>query len=122
MNAKRLLVDFLSDPNNFKFENGDFKASIENQSLVLLTAAGTISGVPIVPPSEVPCDDDADYFAFKIFSGIQAEISQRVTKSDNPMILLKDAVLLNASGDSICYRFLYVFVDDILGVTIGTLQ
>lgn len=118
VNTKELLVNFLADPIHNAFDNSDIKVNIVNPELVLVTAAGTITGVPL--KSDDVCADDCEpeeYFSDTMFSAIH-DILEKNDETKGSTIILKDAQMLTGSGNTFNYKYLYVFLDDVIGVTI----
>lgn len=117
-NTKEFLINFLSDSSNFQFDEAG--VSVDAPDLILITAAGTIKGTPLIAPNKPTEDTEpAEYFADTIFSTIQqkaASVEDRTCSS----ILLKDAELIIGTSQRISYGFLYVFLDDVIAVTIAS--
>lgn len=87
---------------------------VSGQSLILVTAAGTIIGTPLLECDESNLESFAsDAFFYTIGESCAEKINEE------SFIVLKDAVLKTGSSD-IRYKYLYVFTDDIIAVTIGS--
>lgn len=114
--VKNVLVHMLSNIDKLNHSGNDFSFSINPYCLVLVTAAGTIKGNLCKPADNSPleeCIPDA------IFCDIEKTINTEIDTSSSPFILLKDATLLDRSGTTIYYRYLYIFTNDIIAATIA---
>ena len=86
--------------------------------LIAVTAAGTIYGTYVSESIEESLKNDAAYLIFKSIGDIAAK------KSDEPVsfFLLKDVTLVSDKGVSSCFKFLYLFADDIIALSFGNLS
>lgn len=110
---KKALISFLHKVGNTSFKSEDISISATNDMLILITAAGQITGTPLLKAD----NPDAKQ---TITDGIFLETAKTYsneTKEDS-FLLLKNAVLQTSSG-AVSYRYLYVFTDDIIAATIG---
>lgn len=101
---------------------------LNNQRLLLVTAAGVISGVPAELPIDAEYDDLADgqvlckYFhdtvkKYRTYHGVPDSES---APGNDGAITLQDVVITNALG-TIDIPFLVVFYDQIIGVSLGNI-
>lgn len=113
---KQFLISLIQRAANTPIKNDEFSMNISGHSLVLVTAAGTIVGTPLSK-----CDEsDLEELATDAFFYTLGETYSEKT-NDNSFILLKNAVLKTGSCN-ISYKFLYVFTDDVIAVTIGNID
>lgn len=103
------MVLTLSALTTYKTENVDATAN----SLIIITAAGTIYGTPCFSLSK---DDIADNFMNSIYE--QAKDMTTSDASENCLIL-KEATLITNQGFKQSFRILFVFPDDIIAITVG---
>lgn len=105
--------------------------AFQNNSLVLLTAAGTISGTMIEneDPKNIADTDPNAVSAFALGTIVkgckkafnkQEEVESEVIGNDGYLIL-KDVTVTNFSGVTTKMGALVVFFDQIIGVTLGTI-
>lgn len=94
---------------NVKEENFDFTSN----SLIILTAAGTIYGTPCFSLSNDNAQDTV--------SNVIYEQAKQMTSSDAPQysIILKNATLITSGGIKYSFDTLFVFPDDVIAITIG---
>ena len=108
----------LSTASTIALKNDKFDFS--QNSLIVVTAAGTIYGTLI---SDAFTPDDiqkslADDSVYQIFKNLDIK-AKKVTNGLSASILLKDAVMINSSGVKNLFKYLFVFVDDIIAVSFG---
>lgn len=108
----------LSTASTIAIKNDKFDFS--QNSLIVVTAAGTIYGTLI---SDAFTPDDiqkslADDSVYQIFKNLDIK-AKKVTNGLSASILLKDAVMINSSGVKNLFKYLFVFVDDIIAVSFG---
>jgi hypothetical protein len=82
--------------------------------LVLITAAGQITGTPLLKADKN--NETENFLIDSVF--LEAAETYKSISSDDSFILLKDAVLKTSTCD-ISYRILYVFTDNIIAASIG---
>lgn len=113
---KQFLISLIQRAANTPIKNDEFSMDMSGHSLVLVTAAGTIVGTPLLK-----CDEsDLKELAVDAFFYTLGEAYSEKT-NENSFILLKDAVL-NTGSCNISYKFLYVFTDDVIAATIGNIN
>lgn len=113
---KNNFISLIQQATSKPIKNDVFSMDMSDHSLVLVTAAGTIVGTPLSK-----CDEsDLKEFAVDALFYTLGE-TYRKKFNENSFILLKDAVLKTGSCD-ISYKFLYVFADDVIAVTIGNVD
>lgn len=89
---------------------------VSQNDLIILTAAGTISGTFIpISSKENDIENDIEY---KLIKAIHSNALE-VCKDPDKVILLKDVTLLTATGFNQFFKYLHVFTDDIIAITIG---
>ena len=104
----------------------------KENSVILLTAAGMISG-KLIEKSDLESFDQTDKSALSTFtvSTITQKIKEEFDKqSDSELnvtgndgyIILKDVHVTNVSGQTMFFSALTVFFDQIIGVTLGSVQ
>lgn len=108
----------LSTASTIAIKNDKFDFS--QNSLIVVTAAGAIYGTLI---SDAFTPDDikkslADDSVYQIFKNLDIK-AKKVTDGLSASILLKDAVMINSSGVKNLFKYLFVFVDDIIAVSFG---
>lgn len=108
---KKALISAIHRVTNTSLGNEKFSISGTNDLLVLITAAGQITGTPLQVIDE---SSPKAYISDKLFSTVANFFAE---KEDDSFLLLKDAVL-KTLGYDITYQYLYVFTDDIIAVTV----
>ena len=86
--------------------------------LVLITAAGQITGIPLQVDDELQAGDKSDLEGYVLDSIFSTASKVFAEHKDDSFILLKNATL-NTLGGNISYQYLYVFTDDIIAVTVA---
>ena len=121
-NSKVLLSRLFSNTENLNFSRDDLRLDFSKNKLVLLTNAGTLIGEPVVESDILDSEDrtSQEYFSDLVFSVIQKQLANW-DDLDNPTLLLRNVTLHNA-GDMFHYRYLYVFLNDIIGITLGSAE
>lgn len=86
---------------------------LSSNSLIIVTAAGTIYGTAMLKPSDGNIVDLVYDTAYR-----QA---QELTKPgvSNYCLILKDAILVSGQGFKQSFKTLFVFPDDIIAITFG---
>lgn len=104
----------------------------KENSVILLTAAGMISG-KLIEKSDLESFDQTDKSALSTFTvstitqkskeefDKQSDSELNVTGNDG-YIILKDVHVTNVSGKTMFFSALTVFFDQIIGVTLGSVQ
>ncbi len=104
----------------------------KENSVILLTAAGMISG-KLIEKSDLESFDQTDKSALSTFTVAtiaqkskeefdkQSDSELNVTGNDG-YIILKDVHVTNVSGQTMFFSALTVFFDQIIGVTLGSVQ
>ena len=104
----------------------------KENSVILLTAAGMISG-KLIEKSDLESFDQTDKSALSTFTvstitqkskeefDKQSDSELNVTGNDG-YIILKDVHVTNVSGQTMFFSALTVFFDQIIGVTLGSVQ
>lgn len=104
----------------------------KENSVILLTAAGMISG-KLIEKSDLESFDQTDKSALSTFTVAtiaqkskeefdkQSDSELNVTGNDG-YIILKDVHVTNVSGQKMFFSALTVFFDQIIGVTLGSVQ
>lgn len=111
---KKALIALVRHAGNLSFKEGDFSVSGKNDLLILITAAGQITGTPLEDASTLDINQKV---ADTIFLAARNEFIE--STSEDAFLLLKNATLKTANCD-ISYSYLYVFTDDIIAATIGS--
>lgn len=115
---KKALISTIHRIMNASLGNEEVPIKGTNDLLVLITAAGQITGTPLQVSDELHTADKSDlegYVLDTIFSTASEVFAEH---GEDSFILLKDAVLNTPSGN-ISYRSLYVFTDDVIAATIA---
>lgn len=86
-----------------------------NNKLIAVTAAGTIYGTYVSESVKESLKNDTAYLAYENINKIAIE------KSDvqPTFILLKDATLVSGDGIQNNFKFLFLFVEDIIALSFG---
>lgn len=84
-------------------------------SLIAVTAAGTILGTYVSEDMKKTLANDTSYLLFENISSLAQEHGSDTSSA----ILLKDAVLTTSQGIKNTFNFLYLFVEDILALSFG---
>lgn len=89
-----------------------------DNKLIAVTAAGTICGTYVSEPIKESLKNDTAYLFFENIGNIAAE------KCNEPssFFLLKDATLVSDKGIQNNFKFLYLFVEDIIALSFGDLS
>ena len=91
----------------------DDSIDLSKNSLIVVTAAGTIYGTVV---SDLPDDNIADRFLSIPFEQALKETKPGVS---NYCLILKDATLISGQGVRQFFKTLFVFPEDIIAITIG---
>lgn len=110
---KKMLISLVHHAGNMSLETSSGSISSVNNLLILVTAAGQITGTLLQKEND---SDPKEQIADAIFLSAANTLANHA--GEDSFILLKDATLKTAGCD-IAYRYLYVFTDDIIAVTIG---
>ena len=96
----------------------DDKLDLTQNSLIIITAAGTIYGTYVSENVEKSLSNDATFLIYKNIGS-----SARKLTDDTPSsILLKDATMIASSGIHNSFKYLYVFIQDIIAVSFGNIS
>lgn len=80
-----------------------------SSQMILLTATGTIIGTPVKSmPKLIDCD-----------SYLMSSFNKAATEEGADILFLTDAQVLRKDGSKEFFRFLYLFPDDVIAVSIG---
>ena len=109
---RKSFISFLYKVGNTSIETNNISISATNNALLLITAAGQITGTLMPTDNNPRTKPDA---IDTLFGEVVKVCSN---DADDDVLLLKDAILKTSSG-SITYRYLYVFTDDIIAATIA---
>lgn len=90
---------------------------LTQNSLIIVTPAGVITGTYVSKTIEDSLNDDA---AYAVFKGIEVE-ARKLCKGPLGSILLKDASLTTSQGLQHSFNFLHVFLEDIIALSIGNM-
>lgn len=110
---KKALISIIHHAGNMSIDTGTVSINATNNLLILITAAGQITGTLLREESEANLEERV---ADTIFLNVANAVAEHA--DEDSFILLKDAVLKTASCD-ITYRYLYVFTDDVIAASIG---
>lgn len=88
-----------------------------NNQLIAVTAAGTIFGTYVSESIKESLKADAGYLIFETIGNIASENANEPSAS----ILLKDVTLISNNGPKTCFKFLYLFMNDIIALSLGNL-
>ena len=116
---KKFLIYLIHRAANLKMDTEDVSIALDNQSLVLLTAAGQITGTPLEKDtlkSEAIKEQVLDTLFLESGNVYSSEYNE------DDFILLKNVTLITSSGNQLSYGYLYVFTDDIIAASFGSLQ
>lgn len=97
------------------------KVDFTQNSLVIATAAGIITGIPILDEISkiIPeLDDEVDYTVIKSLDERAKEFNDGVSDA----ILIKDATLISGNGVKHSLKYFYVFISEIIGISIGNMS
>ena len=95
--------------------------SLEKNQLTLFTANGMVTG-NLINPKRIESFDSSDIVFKSLFDGLNKyTLQESLEKSYESFILLKDVTIFNGSFTS-NLTYLVVFVDQIIGATIGTIN
>lgn len=114
---KKALISTIHSIANMSLGNEEVSITATNKLLVLITAAGQITGTPLQMSDELQKSDNPNperYVADTIFSTASKVIAEQ---GDSSFIFLKDAVL-KTPGQNISYQYLCVFTDDVIAATV----
>ena len=88
--------------------------SLSGNSLVFVTAAGTVQGSICVNPDK--CEDPA----VRTFLSFERKTRDDFSKESlYPCLPLENAVLTTVNGVEISYKFLCLFPDDIIAISVA---
>lgn len=85
-------------------------------SLIVITPAGIITGSYVSDQMKETLENDPTYQNFERISTSVKEQCDGASKA----ILLKDAVLTTNQGIETLFKYLFVFLDDIIALSYGT--
>lgn len=88
-----------------------------NNQLIAVTAAGTILGTYVSESIKESLKTNADYLVFETIGNIASENTNEPSAS----ILLKDVTLFSNNGPKTCFKFLHLFMNDIIALSLGNL-
>lgn len=95
-------------------QDENFPVDLTDNVLVLVTAAGTIKGTPTF---SIP-EEEKDITQFIFGTAFETAIKNENSNSSKDCILLKNATLI--TGNTSCFfSYLFIFVDDIIGLSIS---
>lgn len=94
-----------------RINNGDIDLS--KNSLIVITAAGIISGTAVL---DLPDDNITDSLLSIPFEHALKETKPGVS---NYCLILKDASIISGHGVKQVFKTLFVFPEDIIAITIG---
>lgn len=106
---KESMILTLSSLTKIKVENMDYNPN----SLIIVTAAGTIYGTPCFSASEADTTDRLMISAYE-----QAK-DTTISDASKSCLILKDATLVTSPSFKQSFKILFVFPDDIIAITIG---
>ncbi|MDF2907150.1 MAG: hypothetical protein K0R34_2471 [Herbinix sp.] len=93
-----------------------------DKKVILLTSTGLISGNVMMPNSDNP----AKKLLADLTSGFASDYKSKYPSNEQDpfdgYVTLEDAVIHSHTGDTNCIPYLMVFIDQIIGVTIGEVQ
>ncbi len=89
---------------------------LTNNSLIVVTAAGVITGTYVSDKMKEALEDDATYITFENIGTLAKKACDNAQKT----ILLTNVTLITSQGIENHFAYLYVFVDDILALSYGT--
>lgn len=113
---KKSLLSFIHYVGNSSVQEKNFSIESKNNSLILITAAGQITGTFLL---ESNSSDSKEQMTDNFFIGAGHAYTEHT--KEQSFILLKDAIL-RTSTEKFTYSYLYVFTDDIIAVTIANLD
>lgn len=112
LNIKVAYVYSVLSTISVKTEAMDFS----DNSLIAVTAAGTIIGTYVSETvDELKTDTD-----FIVSSNI-CDIASEHTNDPSKVIFLKDATLFSSNGIKSCFKYLYLFIEDIIALSFGNM-
>lgn len=111
---KKAFIELLHHSGNLQIDIHNASFSADNDLIVLVTAAGQISGTILKNDSS---DATEERITDNLFLAIKNSYIENSKELD--FILLKNAVLLLNSGKEVRYRYLYVFTDDVIAATVA---
>lgn len=94
------------------------KVDFTQNSLVAVTALGVITGTPILPQTNQDLDEDINYLVIKSIDDRAKEANDNVSEA----ILFKDATLISGNGVKYSFKYLHVFISEIIGLALGNMS
>lgn len=92
----------------------DETVDFTKNSIIVITAAGTIYGTPCIDLSK---ENNLDG---KIFSTIYKQATDStVTDVPRYCLILKDAIMISGNGFKQSFNTLFIFPEDIIAITLG---
>lgn len=89
--------------------------NLSKNHLVVVTAAGIIFGDYVTESLEKELHNDLSFNLINTLRNTAAEISE----GPQNCLLLKNVTLFNSSGLKFAFDYLNLFIDDIIGVSLG---
>ena len=114
MDYKKILLASAISTLNTKTDKVDFTQN----SLLIATATGIITGTPIMDEifkTNPELDENIDYMVTKSID----EVAKKLNDGVSDAILIKDATLISGNGVKYSLKYLYVFISEIIGISIG---
>ena len=113
LNCKEAFVFSTIATINLKTEQLDFTQN----SLIVITAAGIITGTYVSDQMKEKLENDAAYITFENINVLSKDFCEDTSNA----ILLKNVVLTTSNGFQNRFNYLYVFIDDILALSYGNM-
>ena len=117
MDYKKILLASAISTLNTKTDKVDFTQN----SLLIATATGIITGTPIMDEifkTNPELDENIDYMVTKAID----EVAKKLNDGVSDAILIKDATLISGNGVKYSLKYLYVFISEIIGISIGNMS
>ncbi|MCI9388341.1 MAG: hypothetical protein HFH54_01485 [Lachnospiraceae bacterium] len=117
MDYKKILLASAISTLNTKTDKVDFTQN----SLLIATATGIITGTPIMDEifkTNPELDENIDYMVTKSID----EVAKKLNDGVSDAILIKDATLISGNGVKYSLKYLYVFISEIIGISIGNMS
>lgn len=93
--------------------------NITSNTLSIVTAAGLINGQLITEEIRDSLKDDPEYI---VFQRIHSNATLECNADSSHAILLKNAKLLSNSGAKVFFKYLFVFPEDIIALSIADIS
>ena len=94
------------------------KVDLSKNSLVAVTAAGTISGTYISKTVKEELESDTHFLLFNNVITSTKEYTSETLKT----ILLKDVTLISKNGIKECFHYLFLFIEDIIAISFANVS